>query len=78
MAMMQLVHIFDHCKNVTITSIPGNHGEAVRFGKGVTTYDDSFDVERDKVVVAHTKNLNANVDVGLHALHRSVNMEHAL
>ena len=45
MAMMQLVHMFDHCANVTITSIPGNHGEAVRFGKGVTTYDDSFDVD---------------------------------
>ena len=45
MAMMQLVHMFDHCANVTVTSIPGNHGEAVRFGKGVTTYDDSFDVD---------------------------------
>ena len=39
MAMMQLIHQFDHCANVTITSIPGNHGEAVRFGKGITTYD---------------------------------------
>ncbi|MES7024640.1 hypothetical protein U6S03_12270, partial [Cutibacterium acnes] len=45
MAMMQLIHLFDHCQNVTVTSIPGNHGEAVRFGKGITTYDDSFDVD---------------------------------
>lgn len=45
MAMLRIVQTFDHCPHVTVTSIPGNHGEAVRFGKGVTTYDDSFDVD---------------------------------
>lgn len=45
MAMLQLVHAFDQCDKVTVTSIPGNHGEAIRFGKGITTYNDSFDVD---------------------------------
>ena len=45
MAMLRIVQTFDHCPEVTVTSIPGNHGEAVRFGKGATTYDDSFDVD---------------------------------
>ena len=33
-------------QRVTMTAIPGNHGETVRFeGKGVTRYDDSHDTE---------------------------------
>lgn len=32
-------------ERVTMAAVPGNHGEAVRFGKGVTRYDDSQDTE---------------------------------
>lgn len=32
-------------EKLTMVAVPGNHGEAVRFGKGVTRYDDSHDTE---------------------------------
>lgn len=35
---------------LSVAAVPGNHGEAVRFGKGVTTYDDSFDTDALKAV----------------------------
>ena len=30
---------------VTVASVPGNHDETVRFGKGITRYDDSYAVD---------------------------------
>ncbi|WP_412076919.1 hypothetical protein ACLF6K_17580 [Streptomyces xanthophaeus] len=30
---------------LTVVAVPGNHGEAVRFGKGITRYDDSHDTD---------------------------------
>ena len=30
---------------LSMAAVPGNHGEAVRFGKGITRYDDSHDTE---------------------------------
>lgn len=38
----ELAPLADH---VVLASIPGNHDEAVRFGKGITRYDDSWAVE---------------------------------
>lgn len=32
-------------ERVSEAAVPGNHDQAVRFGKGLTRYDDSFDVE---------------------------------
>jgi hypothetical protein len=33
------------CEEMTIAAIGGNHGEAKRFGKGITRYDDNWDVQ---------------------------------
>jgi len=32
-------------EKVTFVAVPGNHGETIRFGKGITRYDDSFDTD---------------------------------
>lgn len=32
-------------ERLSMAAVPGNHDQAVRFGKGLTRYDDSFDVE---------------------------------
>lgn len=33
------------CSHLTVVAVPGNHGEAKRFGSGITRYDDSFDTD---------------------------------
>jgi hypothetical protein len=45
--MLHAVLLFaPECSRLTVTAVPGNHGEAVRInGKGVTRYDDSHDTE---------------------------------
>ena len=44
--MLEAVKIFAPLTDqLHVVAVPGNHDEAVRFGKGITTYDDSFDLE---------------------------------
>lgn len=44
--MMHQIDTFrELAPNVVLLSIPGNHDEAVRFGKGITRYDDSWAIE---------------------------------
>lgn len=41
-----LTNVVDLAENVTMSAVPGNHGDPQRFaGKGVTRYDDSHDTE---------------------------------
>jgi len=46
MMLYALTTFGDQAEKVTMTAVPGNHGETQRFaGKGVTRYDDSHDTE---------------------------------
>lgn len=53
-----LLTLSDSADTVSMAAVPGNHGEAVRFGsKGVTRYDDSHDTE-SLIAVADAARLN--------------------
>lgn len=45
-------------ERVSMIAVPGNHGEAVRFGTGLTRYDDSHDTE-SLIAVSDAASINA-------------------
>lgn len=43
--MFAMTELAETGLSLSMLAVPGNHGEAKRFGKGVTTYDDNHDTE---------------------------------
>ena len=51
---------------LTMVAVPGNHGDAKRFGKGLTTYDDNHDTEALLAVADAAKLSDAYSDVSFY------------